>query len=177
MPRDNETIHVNSCADVRLHGKDVDNVRSPEDMKNYLEEKASEVERSFYAKTVHLQLRFQNGQWRFYGNVVKGKPTLYLCIEFIYFLSDEKVRDGLRAFAKDYKGKIRTIDSCKHLDKWQDAAGKHHVGKNHGRPERHIEIIWDVWKWSDEDIKDKIDRLTLALGMNKLWKKAGLAVL
>lgn len=196
--RDKESIHVNSCGEVDAGGLYIGGVNTfdleqklgrklvKKDVEDAIDEKVknqvSAKEFELYQRITHLQGKFQTSQWRFYGRVRNDKPSISLCIEFIYFLSEEGIREKINGFARDYKGKVLTMYTGKHLDKWWNAGDPEphtdanaHYGPDHGRPEKQVEVVFEVWKKSDDDIKDKIGRMSLQV--KTLFKKAGVNII
>lgn len=133
-----------------------------------------------------------DSRWRVYGGAIEGKPWAALVTEILHWVDDEKFWDLVIADVEELHGYVRLMREEPHSDLHYPANGiagerqtKEPVrgcpgafwfaGKEHGRPERQVELLWNVLHRSVAEVRDKIGWLEAET--ERLWKIGGVGVL
>lgn len=148
-------------------------------------------EKQVLEKIWELQ-KLNGGRFRIYGGINHVGPWCILVTEFQSFTDNRVESDiafwkSLDKFVLDTHGEIDVMNEDEHLDKhWSDSKPGHEfepeegreerviLGDDHGRPEKQVEVRWDIEGMKLESIKGLIAKLTAE--SEALWKYAGVGV-
>jgi len=129
---------------------------------------------ALYKQITDLQV-VDDGRWRVYGGQVRSdEPEINLVTEFIGFCDQEDFWKNLYATAKEIGAEVSTMSEEEHLDHFKPADEEWQYGPNHGRLERQVEVIWNVYGKSVDEVKKMIEELNPKL--ENIWEKAGVGV-
>jgi len=135
------------------------------------------VQYALYKQITDLQV-VDDGRWRIYGGQVEGQePEINLVTEVLEFCDDSTndFWETLYATAKELGAEVSIMSEEKHHDKFKkidDADWSY--GPHHGRMERQVEIIWNVYGKSVDEVRAIIADLNPKL--DEIWEKAGVSV-
>ena len=136
-------------------------------------------ERNFIKKVHSYQECFSNDRFRVYGEIRKGKSRIVVVTEFIGFIDDDDYWTRFNAMATKLKANVWIMQERDYLNSgWDVVDGKkttEHVGENHGRKERQVELSWRIERLTIPELKGMMVRFRNAT--QKLWNESGVGVI
>lgn len=122
-------------------------------------------------------LDLNTGFARIWGGTRGNRLHVNLSIEFCLFDDDVEGWKKVRAWIKREGGIENVMDRRTHLDKWKPAdSSRWKIGKNHGRPETQIDVIWNVTHLTRPQIEFMMQTLRKSCG-DELWHAHGVSVI
>lgn len=148
--------------------------------------------RQVYAATLSLKehafldrvLAFQrvvrdNGRFRVYGEIRKGRPRISVVTEFINDTENEKYWEALVAVAKSLKARVWIMHESRNTsESWREVDGQlidHKYGPNYGKIERQVELSWRIERLSIPGFRHFLAKIRN--GTRRLWKEGGVCVI
>lgn len=137
---------------------------------------AAAPEHLAFVQRVWQMQAVSDSRFRVYGGVFDDGPLIKLVTEFTAWVDDESFWSLLCRTALRLGGCVVEMCVDAHLDKMKPFGAKRWTyGPNHGRPERQVEIAWDVTAKTDDELADLVKRAKE--GTQALWEAAGVRVL
>lgn len=136
-------------------------------------------EHNFVKKVLSCQECFSNDRFRVYGEIRKGTFRIVVVTEFIGFIDEDDYWTRFNSMARKLKAHVWVMQERDHLNAWWDVVdGKRtteHIGENHGRTERQVELSWRIERLTVPEMKAFMVMLRNAT--QKLWNESGVGVI
>ena len=128
-------------------------------------------------KAIYLLQEVNGGFARVWGGLIDGQLIINLSVEFVIFDDDKYGWKAVRKWIRQYKGIENVMDHSPHLDKSKPAGAKRwEYGKDHGRMQTQIDVIWNVTNMTLAEARQFVGRLETTAVDQKLWEHYGNAV-